>query len=102
MVRRHLGRRRDAVRLRRLERGDRLPRREVEQMHGLALVGGERQVALHHQALGHGRIAGEAELGRDGALVHVPAAGQRRLLAVEREPAPGHGRVLERAPHQSC
>src|SRR5205085_12225959 len=97
---RHLGGRLDAGGLRGLERLDRLARREVEQVDGLALVGGEREVALDHQALGDRRIAAEAELRRDLSLVHVAAARERRLLAVEREPPAGDLRVLERAPHQ--
>ena len=64
------------------------------------LVAGEREVALDHHALGDRRVAGEAELGRDRALVHLPVARERRLLAVERERAAGDGAVLERAPHQ--
>ena len=53
------------------------------QVQRLALVGGEREVALDHHALGDRRVAGEAELGRDGALVHLAAARERRLLAVD-------------------
>ena len=80
---------------------DRLPGRQVEEVQGLALVGGEREVALDHQALGDRRVAGEAELGGDLALVHLAAARERRLLAVQREPAAGDGAVLERAPHEA-
>ena len=101
MVRRHLGRRFHPTRLRLRERLDRLPRGEVEQVQRLPLVRGERQVALDHQALGHRGIAGEAELGRNPALVHLTAPRERRLLAVQRQAAAGDGAVLERAPHQA-
>jgi len=69
-------------------------------MKRLPLVGREREVALDHHALGDRRVAGEAELGRDGALVHLAAAGERRLLAVEREPAACDLVVLKRPSHQ--
>ncbi len=85
MVRRHLAARAHAVLARATQRGDRLGRRQVQQMERLVLERGEREVALDHHRLGDGRIRGEAELGRDRALVHVAAARQRLLLAVERE-----------------
>ena len=37
---------------------------------------------MHHQLLGLGRLAGDAEAGRPLPLVHVPAGGQHRVLAV--------------------
>ena len=67
----------------------------------LLLVGGEREVALDHHRLGHRGVGGKAELGGDGAFVHVAAARERRLLAVERERPAGDRRVLERAAHQA-
>jgi hypothetical protein len=68
---------------------------------GLRLVAGEREVAFDHQALRDGRIRAEAELGRDVALVHVPAPRQRWFLAVEGDPAPRDRVVLERPPHKA-
>ena len=82
------------------ELGDRLARGEVQQVERPRLVAGEREVARDHDALGHGRVAAEAELGRDEALVHVAAARERRLLAVNRHRPRRRGAVLERAPDQ--
>ena len=62
------------VHLRTPERLHRLPRRQVQQVERPLLVRGEREVALDHRALGDRRVAGEPELGRDGALVHLAAA----------------------------
>ena len=45
---------------------------DVEQVERAALVRGERQVALDHEALGDGRVAGEPDFSRDRALVHLP------------------------------
>jgi hypothetical protein len=69
-------------------------------MERLPLVRRQREIALDHQALGNRRIAGEAELRRDGALVHLARTRKRRLLAVEREAPSRDGGVLEGAPHQ--
>ena len=53
---------------------------------------------MHHQLLGLGRLAGDAEAARPLPLVHVAAGGQRVVLAVlgqrdaearRRTPAPG-------------
>ena len=52
----------------------RLPGGQVEQVERLPLVGRQCKVALDHQALGHGRVAGESELRRDLALVHLTVA----------------------------
>ena len=79
---------------------DRRPRGQVLQVHRPALVGGEREVALDHQALGDGRPAREAELRRHGALVHLAAAGQGRLLAMERQRTVGDRAVGERPAHE--
>jgi hypothetical protein len=70
-------------------------------MQRLLLVGGESEVALDHQALRDGRVAGEAELRGHRPFVHLPAARERRLLAMQRDPAARDGRVLERAAHQA-
>ena len=80
------------------ELGDGLRRGEVQQVERPRLVAGEREVAPDHDALGHGRVAAEAELGRDEALVHVAAARERRLFAVNGHRPPCRGAVLERAP----
>ena len=76
-------------------------RGEVHEVQRLVLVRGEREVARDHQRLGDRRIAGEAELGGDRALVHLPVARERRLLLVQRQPAVRDRRVLERAPHEA-
>ena len=69
-------------------------------MQRAGLVGREREVALDHHGLGDRRIAAEAELRGDRALVHVAAARERRLLAVQRELQARDRAVLERAAHQ--
>ena len=46
-------------------------------------------------------IAGEAELDGDGALVHLAASGERRLLAVDGDAAGADLVVLERPPQQA-
>ena len=101
VVRRHLGGRLDPARVRRAQRVDRLPRGEVHQVQRPLLVAREREVALDHRALGDRRVRREAELGADGALVHLAVAGERRLLAVERELAARDRAVLERPAHQA-
>ena len=81
---------------------DRLARRQVHQVQRLPGVAGERELAGDAEALAERGPAAEPELGRDGAHVHVAAAGQARLLAVQREPAAGDLVVLERAAHHAC
>ena len=83
MVRRHLAGRLHAFRARAPKRLHRLPRGEVQEVQRLSLVGGEREVAFDHQALGNGRIAGEAELRGDLAFVHLSVAREGSLLAVQ-------------------
>ena len=100
VVRRHLGRRRDTVGACAAQGLHRLPRRQVQQVQRLSLVRSEREVALHHQALGDRRVAREAELSRHFAFVHLTFARQRRLLAVEREPPLREAAVLQRTAHQ--
>ena len=100
VVRRRLAGRLHARRERLPQLVDRLARGQVEQVNRLPLVRGEREVAADHHALGHRRVTGEAELGRDRALVHLAAAGERRLLAVDGDPPSGDRVVLKRAPHQ--
>ena len=99
-MRRRLSARADAGLARAPQRGDRLGRRQVQQVYRLLLVRGEGEVALDHDRLGDGRVAGEAELRRDAAFVHVSAARERLLLAVQRERPARRRRVLERAAHQ--
>src|SRR5207302_9615667 len=94
VVRRHLARRREPGSLSTREGGHRLPRREVKQVERSAFVGGEREVALDHQALGYRGIAAEAQLGRDGSFVDLTAPRERRLLAVQRERPARDGAVL--------
>ncbi len=65
------------------------------------LVGRERQVAADHDALGHGGVAAEPDLGGDAPLVDVAAARERRLLAVDGDRDPRRGAVLERAADQA-
>ena len=69
-------------------------------MHGPALVRGERQVALDHQALGDRGPAGQPELRGDAALVHLAAAREGRFLTVQGERPVGDGAVGKRAAHQ--
>jgi hypothetical protein len=97
VVRRHLATRLHARRAGAPQLVHGLPRREVQQMDRLALVGGEHEVAPHHDALGDRRIPAEAELRRDEAFVHLSPAGKRRLLAVDGDPPPCDRVVLERA-----
>ncbi len=69
-------------------------------MNRLAFIGREHQIAADHHALGHRRVAAEAELGRYLTLVHLAVAGKGRLLTVERDSSPGERVVLKRPPHQ--
>ena len=82
-MRRRLAARAHAGRLRAPQVLDRLARREVHQVHGLAGVAGEVDVAGDHQALAERRPAADAELGSDRAGVRMSAARQRPLLAVD-------------------
>ena len=99
VVWRHLGGDRDTARLGGADRGDRGSRRHMHDMQRTLLICGEGEIALDHHRLGERRPAGQAELGRHRALVHLPVAGQRRLLLVQRQRAPGDGAVGERVAH---
>ena len=100
VVRRRLAGRLHARRERLPQLVDRLARRQVEQVDRLPLVRGEREVASDHHALGHRRVTGEPERSRDLTLVHLTAAGERRLFAVDGDPPSGDPVVLKSAPHQ--
>ena len=69
-------------------------------MERLPFVRGKGKVAFDHQALRNRRIAREAELGRDCSFVHLAVAGKSRLLAMECDPPPRDGAILQRSPHQ--
>src|SRR5207245_5024646 len=100
MVRGHLCGRAYAGELGALQGVDRLARGEVHQVHRLAGVGRERELALDAEALAERRPPAETELRRDAPGVDVPAARQRRLLTVQCERAAGDRVVLERAVDQ--
>jgi hypothetical protein len=100
VMRRYLSRRLEALRLRGGEQLDGLLRGEMHEVQRLALVCRKREVATDHQRFGDGGIAGEAELGGYGTLVHLAVARQRWLLLVQREGPIRDRRVLERAPHE--
>ena len=61
---------------------DRAGRGEVLEVDPGAGEAGQGEVAEHHQLLGLGRLAGDAEAGRPLPLVHVAAGGEHRVLAV--------------------
>ena len=99
-MRGHLARRLHTRRLRPAELFDRLVRGDVEKVDGLRFMRREREVPADHHALGHRRVAVEAEFGGNHAFVHLPRAGKRRLLAVKRDPPPGDFLVLEGSPEK--
>ncbi len=102
VVRRHLSGGPNSRCARAPELVDRLARRHVQQVERTALVPGQREVPGHHRRLGDGRPAAEAELGRHEPLVHVPTAGERRILLVQRDRRAGDRPVLERPAHERC
>jgi hypothetical protein len=57
-------------------------------------------VPRHHDIFGGVRNAAQTEAGGDRSLVHHPGAGERLVLAVQRDPPTEHPRVLHCAPHQ--
>ncbi len=99
VMRRQLGRQLRAVRLGRGDRLDRNAGREVLDVGPRVLVEAEGAVAGDHRRLGDVWHPGEAERGRDRPLPHHPVAGQRRVLLVEEDRAPGEPLVLERPAH---
>src|SRR5581483_3951634 len=70
---------------------------QVQRPAGVAC---ERELPGDAEALAERGPAAEAELGGDGAEVHLAAACEARLLAVEREQPVRDRAVLERAAHQ--
>ena len=81
---------------------DRLARRKMHQVDGLAGVACKIDVACDHQALSERRPTAETELLRHRACMGVPAAGQRLLLAVHGDHPPGDRVVLQRPAHDAC
>ena len=79
---------------------DALANRDVLQVDARILLLGQTNVARNHQGLRDARPATKAELRRDGALVHVAALGQRRLLLVQRDRQIERPCVLQGAAHQ--
>ena len=88
-----------------LGRPDQLDRgggRQVEEVDPSAGEAGQGDVAGHDHRLGLGRHAGDAEPARPGALVHVAAPGQRRVLAVLGQHGAGEGPgVLQGPAHEA-
>ena len=73
---------------------------QVAEVERPALVARDAQVAGDHRRLGDRRVADRGRAARRRALVHVGRARERRVLAVQREHAPGRRGVLQRAPQQ--
>ena len=99
VVRSDLGGDVDAATLRPPDDLDRSCRRQVADVQAGADVLGEQHVARDDRLLGDGGPAGETELGRDGALVHLRALGEPRVLCVLGDDAVERLHVLERSPH---
>ena len=100
VVRRRLGGDVDAPVARAAHLLDRLLDVQVADVQRPALVLGDAQIAGDHRRLRDGRVAHQAEPRADRALVHVGRARERRVLAVQREHAPGGRRVLQRPPQE--
>src|SRR5215210_2427464 len=60
----------------------------------------EENIAYHHDLLGFGWNALESQLRADDTLVHRPARGERRFLAMGDHGDPERSRVLQLRPHQ--
>ena len=69
-------------------------------MQARAHVLGQQDVAGDDGLLGHGRPAAQAQLGADGALVHLGALGQARVLGVLGDDAVEALDVLQGAAHE--
>ena len=78
---------------------DRLRRGEVLDVDPRLLVGGEGGVAGDHRRLRDRGDAGQAERGRDRALVHDAGAGELGVLLVQGDRAAAEPLVLEGAQH---
>ena len=68
-------------------------------MQARADVLGQQHVAGDDRLLGDGGPAGQPELGRDGALVHLRALGEPRILGVLGDDAVERLHVLQRPAH---
>ena len=80
---------------------DAAPGGQVLEVHPGAGEAGQGDVAQHHQLLGLGGLAGDAEAARPRPFVHVPARGERVVLAVLGQGDAEAGGVLERPAHQA-
>ena len=100
-MRRHLGRRRDTRRLRARSSASTEARAErcIRWSGRSSSAASARSRSTITLSASEGQPP-SPELGGDGAVVHVPAARERRLLAVERERPARELGVLECAPEQ--
>ena len=80
---------------------DRLGGGEVLDVDAGVLVGGEGGVAGDHRRLRDRGDAGQAERGRDRALVHDAVAGELGVLLVQGDRAAAEALVLERPAHHA-
>ena len=72
----------------------------MEDVHGPLLVCSEGDVPADHDALRDRWVAGEAELCRHCALMHLTRARERRLFAVDCDRPVGDGSILECTSHE--
>ena len=99
-MRRHLARHARAVLLAFANRAQRRCRAHVADVHGAARHLGQRDVALHHDRLGHARDAAQAERRGVIALVRHAFALQRGILAMLEHGHVEHAGIFERSAHQ--
>ena len=100
VVRRGLGRDREAFLLGPADQVDGARRGQVEEVHRCARQTGQRDVAGHHGLLGGGRHAGDAEPARPGPLVHGAPGRETRVLAVLGQRDAEALGVVECTPHE--
>ncbi len=100
VMRRHLARDARAVLLPFADRAQRCGRAHVTDVHRRARHFGQRDIALHHDRLGHPGYTAQAECGRVISLVRHAFTLQRRIFAVFEHRHVEHARILQRAPHQ--
>ena len=100
VMRRHLGRDRDAAVLAGAHRAQRLARAHVRDVDAAAGHLGQRDVALDHDRLGDAGNPLQPEQAGDRAFVRDAVALERRILAVVDDRHAEHRRVFERPPHQ--